>query len=94
MTSHGGRRPGAGRKAGAVTSKTRELADRAAEGGILPVDYMLTVLRDPNETPDNRKWAAQQAAPYLHPKLAAVEHSGKDGGPIQVTIAGDDASLL
>jgi hypothetical protein len=28
------------------------------------------------------------------PDLAAVEHSGPDGGPIEVYIAGDDASLL
>ena len=25
---------------------------------------------------------AAKAAPYLHPRLQAIEHSGKDGGPI------------
>lgn len=29
--------------------------------------------------------AAKDAAPYIHPRLAAVEHTGGDGGPIQVT---------
>lgn len=37
---------------------------------------------------------ARDAAPYVHPRLTAVAHTGKDGGPIQVTIAGDDSSLL
>lgn len=27
--------------------------------------------------------AAKDAAPYIHPRLAAIEHSGKDGGAIQ-----------
>ena len=27
--------------------------------------------------------AAEKLAPYIHPKLAAVQHTGKGGGPIQ-----------
>lgn len=27
---------------------------------------------------------ANKAAPYIHPRLAAIEHSGKDGGAIKV----------
>jgi hypothetical protein len=30
--------------------------------------------------------AAKSAAPYIHPKLAAVEHSGPDSGPHVVEI--------
>jgi hypothetical protein len=26
---------------------------------------------------------AKDLAPYIHPKLSAVEHAGPDGGPIQ-----------
>jgi hypothetical protein len=26
---------------------------------------------------------AKDAAPYIHPKLAAIEHTGKDGGAIE-----------
>lgn len=26
---------------------------------------------------------AHKAAPYIHPRLAAIEHTGKDGGPIE-----------
>lgn len=28
---------------------------------------------------------ARDAAPYIHPKLSAVQHSGPDGGPIAIT---------
>jgi hypothetical protein len=34
------------------------------------------------------------AAPYLHPRLAAMALTGADGGAIQVNIEGDDAILL
>lgn len=37
---------------------------------------------------------ARDAAPFVHPKLAAVEHKGEGGGPIKVTITGSDSGLL
>lgn len=92
--AHGGNRKGAGRKVGAVTTKTRELVERAIADGETPLDYMLNTMRDDTKPPDLRFEAAKAAAPYVHPKLAAVEHSGKDGGPLQVIITGRDASLL
>ena len=91
--SHGGKREGAGRKPGSISTKTRELAEAAIEGGITPLDYMLEVLRNEAEPFEKRSWAAEKAAPYVHPKLANIEHTGKDGGPIQVNIASDDAGL-
>lgn len=30
--------------------------------------------------------AARDAAPYVHPRLAAVEHTGKDGGPLTLRV--------
>ncbi|HEY9539844.1 MAG TPA: hypothetical protein VIS03_19780 [Kiloniellaceae bacterium] len=48
----------------------------AADAALLPLDYMLQVLRDPEASPAERKWAAEKAAPYLHPRLQTVEHSG------------------
>lgn len=87
----GGARPGAGRKKGSATAKTREIADRAASEGITPLEYMLEVMRRPSDHEDERIQlareamrfeAAKAAAPYMHPRLAAVEHTGKDGGPI------------
>jgi hypothetical protein len=50
-----------------------------------PLDYMLQVLRDPEASPAERKWAAEKAAPYLHPRLQSVEHGGA------VTLRHEDA---
>lgn len=74
--ARGGKRDGAGRKAGSVTTRTREAANRAAEEGLTPLDYMLTMLRDESLEPSARFEAAKAAAPYVHARLAAVEHSG------------------
>jgi hypothetical protein len=88
----GGARKGAGRKAGAATKRTREIADRAMAEGVSPLEYMLQVMRDdtPHDDPrvqvarDAMRFeAAKAAAPYIHPRLAAIEHSGPDGVPLQ-----------
>lgn len=81
----GGKRAGAGRKAGSATKRTREIADNAAAAGETPLEYMLRVMRDPSVEHERRDKMAASAAPYVHPKLAAIEHSGKDGGPIVMT---------
>jgi hypothetical protein len=84
--ARGGKREGAGRKTGSLTTKTQEIAAKAAEGGELPVDYMLRVMRDRTVDNGRRDDMAKAVAPYVHPKLAAVEHTGKDGGPLQVSV--------
>lgn len=81
--SHGGARPGAGRPKGALNRLTQEAREKAAEGGITPLEYMLDILRDEEKPADVRFEAAKAAAPYMHARLAAMEHSGPDGGPIQ-----------
>lgn len=43
--AHGGRRAGAGRKLGAVTKRTREIADRAVAEGKAPLEVMLDNMR-------------------------------------------------
>jgi hypothetical protein len=45
--ARGGKRANAGRKAGAATKKTREIAEKAAENGVTPLEYMLEVMRSP-----------------------------------------------
>lgn len=69
----GGKRKGAGRPPGAVTQKTREFAAQAITSGLTPLDFMLSVLRDEAETREKRLDAAKSAAPYIHPRLSAVE---------------------
>lgn len=74
----GGRRKGTPNKA--TTDKAREIA----ASGLTPLDYMVKLYRDPGQKLEIRLDAAKAAAPYVHPRLAAVEHTGKDGGPIEV----------
>lgn len=85
--AHGGARTGAGRKPGQATKLNEEAREKALEGGITPLDYMLTILRDELQTQDTRFEAAKAAAPYVHAKLANVDAklSGKDGGAITFT---------
>ena len=74
--ARGGARPGAGRKAGSVTRKTRDIADRAAANGETPLEFMLSRMRDPEAPMADRQDMAKAAAPFIHPRLAAIEHSG------------------
>jgi len=83
----GGKREGAGRKEGVPNKASAAREAEVKASGLTPLDYMLDVLRDKNETAENRMWAAEKAAPYVHPRLAAVEHTGKDGGPVAVTFS-------
>lgn len=92
--ARGGKREGAGRKVGSVNKANAARAALIAASGLTPLDYMLSVLRDEEADKKRRDWAAKEAAPYCHNRMSAVEHMGKDGGPIQVTIASDDAGLL
>ena len=71
----GGTRPGAGRKPGSKTKKTALVAQRAAEAGITPLEYMLRVMRDEGAALAERMDAAKASAPYVHPRLSAVELS-------------------
>jgi hypothetical protein len=92
--ARGGKREGAGRKVGAPNKATQEAVENAKATGELPLDYMLRVMRDAEAEDRRRDAMATAAAQYLHSKLAAIEHSGTGGGPIQVNITGDDAGLL
>ncbi|MGF6253797.1 hypothetical protein OKW20_000872 [Ensifer sp. LBL] len=134
--ARGGKREGAGRPAGAITKRTREVAERALATGMSPLDVMLDNMRHfqqvaldaeatlegltadqfseqvaPDASPEDQfkfllaqvkktagfrqmaQDAARDAAPYVHPKLASVEHSGPNGGPIKLNILPEDADL-
>lgn len=86
LSKNGGARIGSGRKPGAKTAKTSDIALRAAVEGVTPIEVMLATMRvlwrDALETNDLKlKVAAcaiaEKAAPYCHPRLAAIEHSGE-----------------
>jgi hypothetical protein len=86
--ARGGKRDGAGRKPGSTTTRTREIADRAAAEGVTPLEVMLEAMRTHYEAKrfDDAAAVAKDAAPYMHPRLAAIEHGGKDGQPIAVAV--------
>lgn len=84
--ARGGKREGAGRKAGAATTRTRQIADAASAEGVTPLEYMLGVLRDEGAPVDRRDAMAKAAAPYIHPALKAIEHRGDGGGPVKMIV--------
>jgi len=124
--ARGGKRDGAGRPAGAVTRRTREVAEKAHKTGQTPLDVMLDNMRHfqkvaldaeatlegltadefssqvpEDATPEEQfkfllaqvkktagfrqlaQAAASDAAPYVHAKLASVQHVGDPDKPIQ-----------
>lgn len=75
---HGGKRTGAGRKKGAQNKVNAALREKLNTGGIAPLEFMLQVMRDKHQNLAVRLEMAKAAAPYLHPRLQAIEHLGKD----------------
>ena len=69
----GGKRPGAGRKAGTPNKRTAEIQQAVEESGLTPLEYMLSVMRDVGQDELRRLQAARDAAPYVHAKLSSVE---------------------
>ena len=81
----GGFREGAGRPKNAANKASVARQAKIAAEGETPLDYRLSVMRDETQDEAARRDAAKAAAPYVHPRLAAVEHSGK------VTLNHEDA---
>ncbi|HWU63580.1 MAG TPA: hypothetical protein VN112_16295 [Ensifer sp.] len=86
--ARGGKRNGAGRPKGAATLKTQAIADKASAEGLTPLEVMLRAMREHTEKDEWDKAAAiaKDAAPYMHPRLANLQHTGKGGGPIAHSI--------
>jgi len=73
---HGGARAGAGRPKGAKnksTVKRQAARAKAALKNLMPVEYLLSVMRDKTIPRAERMEAAKWAAPYISPKLSSVE---------------------
>lgn len=81
MAGKGGKRPGAGRPKGSRNARTKaviKLVDRALKADATPLEVMLKAMNDAlerNDLPAAHAFA-KDAAPYVHPRLAAVAHSG------------------
>src|SRR5262245_52743766 len=91
MSGHGGKRAGAGRKPGSTTRFQRDQVEKAKEGGLMPLDFMLEVMRNENNPTDLRRAAAKSAAPFVHSKMpTAIVTPAQPAGPM----AEDDERLL
>lgn len=94
-----GRKTGGGSRKGKLNKKTlakRALADHLRKRGLTPLEYMLAVMRSRSEkvAVERKDDMAKAAAPYMHPRLNAIQHTGKDGEPIRVSFTGLDAGVL
>ena len=82
----GGKREGAGRPKGTFAPAKKKLLDRiAASDRKLPLEIMLEAMEEAYKAGGAIEAfpIAEKVAPYLHPKMQAVEVSGKDGKPIE-----------
>lgn len=80
--ARGGKRDGAGRKAGSPNKASAKREAEVKASGVTPLEYMLSILQDVTAEREDRMWAAEKAAPYVHPKLANVMHKGDAEKPI------------
>lgn len=73
-----GQKTGGGSRKGIPNKATKAREELIAASRLTPLEYMLTVLESPEASEADRKWAAQNAAPYVHARLSSVEanHSG------------------
>lgn len=61
-------------------------------GGITPLEYACSILRDDEETMTNKKWACELLMPYMHRKLpVAVEMSG---GTVTTVVSAESLANL
>ncbi len=89
MAGNSRKQAGAGRRAGIPNKASIARQQAVAASGETPLDHMLRVMRDPASDDQRRDQMARAAAPYVHPKLGAIEHTGKDGGPIETAELSD-----
>jgi hypothetical protein len=85
-SSHGGARPGAGRKPGSLNSRTRAIAEKCIAEGTTPLEVLIAAMTEAYQAKDYESACkyAKDAAPYIHPRLANVELSGDSENPIEM----------
>lgn len=75
-----------GRKKGTPNKATAKREAEIAKSGKTPLQFLIERMRNTKASMAERIDCAKAAAPYVHPKLASVEHSGDGGGPLVVEI--------
>jgi hypothetical protein len=77
-------------KKGSLRQRTRLIAEAAIADGDSPLNMLLSVMRKAHADNDLSLAldAAKAAAPFCHPRLAAIEHTGKGGASIDACLSG------
>ena len=55
----------------AAAPPAQHLPTGQSSAAMQPLDFMLALLRDETASLADRKWAAERAAPYCHPRAVA-----------------------
>jgi hypothetical protein len=71
-----------GRQKGTPNKKTRQFMERVQASGLVPLEYMLSVMRDETAPPERRDEMAKAAAPFVHPRLATTRIQGDKDAPL------------
>jgi hypothetical protein len=91
--TRGGARPGAGRPVGGVNRRTAEVIAEAMAAGKTPLEFLLETMRNEDLDHKDRAWAAEKAAPFMHPRPAPMERTVSLDLPDTSTVEGIDKAL-
>lgn len=75
-SSNRGSQPGerrGGRQKGVPNRKTEEQVEAVKATGLTPLEYLTSIYQDADADEAKRLDAAKAAAPYVHPRLSAIE---------------------
>ena len=86
--NHGGKREGAGRPLGSKSTKPKwkTMEEMRFKYQHSPLDYMLAVLNNPMSSPERKMYAAEKAAPFVHPRLASTTSKIGSDEPIEIKV--------
>lgn len=73
-----------GRPKGSPNKRTIATKAAAAASGLMPLDFLLTRMRDDKLDMRDRVYAATQAAPYMHARLSNID--AKVSGDLRVEV--------
>lgn len=76
-----------GRPKGSKNRINKVIAEGVAKHGVTPLEFMLSVMNTKTHPLPLRMEAARSAAPYVHPKLAQVSHTGSINSDINVKLS-------
>ena len=83
-----------GRPKGSKNTASVARQEQIARTGLTPLEFMLARMRDETADMRDRVYAANAAAPYVHPKLANFELGNKAGEVFRVMVDSGDNKVL